>query len=124
MLTKVNLGAKFSLFNEHWTPKIIGEVNDLHVKIAKIQGEFPWHHHEHEDELFYVVKGALRLKVREHGKVNEFLLMPGEFLVVPRKTEHQPSAEEETHILMLEPKTTLTTGNLVNERTVSDLERL
>jgi mannose-6-phosphate isomerase-like protein (cupin superfamily) len=124
MLTKVNLGAKFSLFTEHWTPKIIGEVNDLHVKIAKIQGEFPWHHHENEDELFYVVKGALRLKVREHGRENEFLLMPGEFLVVPRGTEHQPSAEEETHILMLEPKTTLNTGNLVNERTVSDLERL
>jgi mannose-6-phosphate isomerase-like protein (cupin superfamily) len=124
MLTKVNVAAKLSLFTEHYSPKIIGEVNDLYVKVAKLQGEFTWHHHEHEDELFYVIKGALRMKVREDGKENEFLIMAGEFLVVPRGVEHLPSADEETHIMLLEPKTTLNTGNLVNERTIADLERI
>ncbi|ABF43777.1 conserved hypothetical protein, Cupin barrel [Candidatus Koribacter versatilis Ellin345] len=124
MLAKVNVASKLSLFNEHYSPKIIGEVNDLYVKVAKLQGEFTWHHHENEDELFYVVKGALRMKVRENGKENEFLIMPGEFIVIPCGMEHLPSADEETHIMLLEPKTTLNTGNVVNERTVSDLERI
>ena len=124
MITKVNVGAKLSLFTEQWSPKIIGEVNDLYIKTVKLQGEFMWHHHENEDELFYVVKGALRMKVRESGKENEFMIMPGEFIVIPRGVEHLPSAEEETHILLLEPKTTLNTGNLENERTLKDLERL
>ena len=83
-----------------------------------------WHHHENEDELFYVVKGALRMKTRKDGKENEFLIMPGEFIVVPRGVEHLPSAEEETHIILLEPKSTLNTGNLENNRTVKDLERI
>ena len=83
-----------------------------------------WHHHDNEDELFYVVKGALRMKVRENGKENEFLIMPGEFIVIPRGMEHLPSADEETHIMLLEPKTTLNTGNLVNDRTVSELDRI
>lgn len=124
MLTKVNVASKFSLFSEHYSPKIVGEVNDLYVKVVKLQGEFTWHHHEHEDELFYVVKGALRMKVREDGKENEFLIMPGEFLVIPRGVEHLPSAEEETHVLLLEPKTTLNTGNVTNERTVAELDRI
>ncbi len=124
MLMKVNVAGKLSLFNEHYSPKIVGEVNDLYVKVAKIQGEFMWHQHENEDELFFVVKGALRMKVREHGKENEFLIMPGEFIVIPRGMEHLPSADEETHIMLLEPKTTLNTGNLVNERTVAELERI
>ena len=124
MLTKVNVAAKLSLFTEQYSPKIIGEVNDLFVKVAKLQGEFVWHHHDHEDELFYVVKGALRMRVREDGRENEFLIMPGEFIVIPRGVEHLPSAEEETHILLLEPKSTLNTGNLVNERTVQDLDRI
>lgn len=124
MITKVNLGAKFSLFTDQYSPKIIGEVNDLFVKIVKLQGEFMWHHHEAEDELFYVVKGALRMKVREEGKENEFMIMPGEFIVIPRGVEHLPSADEETHVLLLEPKTTLNTGTVENERTVKDLDRI
>jgi mannose-6-phosphate isomerase-like protein (cupin superfamily) len=124
MLTKVNLGAKFSLFSEHYSPKIIGEVNDLYVKVVKLQGEFTWHHHEHEDELFYVVKGALRMKTREGGKENEFMIMPGEFLIVPRGVEHLPSADEETHVMLLEPKTTVNTGNVTNEKTVTELDRI
>ncbi|HEY3929681.1 MAG TPA: cupin domain-containing protein [Candidatus Koribacter sp.] len=124
MITKVSVGAKLSLFNEFYSPKIIGEVNDLYVKVAKLQGEFMWHHHENEDELFYVVKGALRMRVREDGKENEFLIMPGEFIVIPRGIDHLPSADEETHIMLLEPKSTLNTGNLKNERTVKDLDRI
>ena len=121
---KVNLASKLSLFHEHYSPKIIGEVNDLYVKVVKLQGEFTWHHHENEDELFYVVKGALRMRVRENGKENEFLIMPGEFIIIPRGMEHLPSAEEETHVMLLEPKSTLNTGNVVNERTVSELDRI
>ena len=124
MLEKVNVASKLSLFHEHYSPKIVGEVNDLFVKVVKLQGEFTWHHHENEDELFYVVKGALRMKVRENGKENEFLIMPGEFIVIPRGMEHLPSADEETHLMLLEPKTTLNTGNVVNERTVTELERI
>ena len=122
MITKVNVAAKFSLFTEQYTPKIVGEINDLHVKLVKLQGEFLWHHHEAEDELFYVVKGALRMKVREGGHENEFLIMPGEFIVIPRGVEHLPSADEETHVMLLEPKSTLNTGSQQNERTVKDLE--
>jgi mannose-6-phosphate isomerase-like protein (cupin superfamily) len=124
MITKVNLGSKLSLFTDQYSPKIIGEVNDLYVKVVKLQGEFVWHHHENEDELFYVIKGALRMKVREEGRENEFMIMPGEFIVIPRGVEHLPSAEEETHIMLLEPKSTLNTGNLVNERTVQELDRI
>jgi mannose-6-phosphate isomerase-like protein (cupin superfamily) len=124
MITKVNLAAKLSLFTEQYSPKIIGEVNDLYVKVVKLQGEFVWHHHENEDELFYVIKGALRMKVREDGRENEFMILPGEFIVIPRGVEHLPSTEEETHIMLLEPKSTLNTGNLVNERTVQELDRI
>lgn len=124
MITKVNVAAKLSLFTDQYCPKIIGEVNDLHVKLVKLQGEFVWHHHDQEDELFYVVKGALRMKVREDGRENEFLIMPGEFIIIPHGVEHLPSAEEETQIMLLEPKTTLNTGNVVSERTVKELDRI
>jgi mannose-6-phosphate isomerase-like protein (cupin superfamily) len=124
MITKVSVAAKLSLFTEQYSPKIIAEVNDLFVKVVKLQGEFMWHHHENEDELFYVVKGALRMKTREDGKENEFVIMPGEFIVIPRGVEHLPSADEETHIMLLEPKSTLNTGNLENDRTVKDLDRI
>ena len=120
----VNLAQKFSLFSEHYSPKIVGEVNDAYVKLAKLQGDFLWHHHEHEDELFLVVKGDLHMKVRESGKERELVIRPGEFLIVPRGVEHLPSATEETHVLLLEPKTTLNTGNLENERTLAELERI
>ncbi|MGB8770190.1 MAG: cupin domain-containing protein [Candidatus Korobacteraceae bacterium] len=123
-MDKVNLAQKLSLFAEHYSPKIVGEVNDAYVKLAKLQGEFMWHHHDNEDELFFVVKGALRMRVRENGEERDFTVHPGEFIVVPRGVEHLPSAEEETHVMLLEPKSTLNTGNLHNERTVSDLQRI
>ena len=113
-MQKVNLRHKFSLFDEHWQPKIVGELNDSYVKLAKLKGEFIWHHHEDEDELFLVVKGSLTIKLRD-GDVR---LEEGEFLIVPRGVEHMPVAEEEVEVLMLEPKSTRNTGNLENQRTV------
>ena len=124
MIAKVNLADKFSLFSEQYSPKIVGEVNDLYVKVAKLQGPFHWHHHDQEDELFLVIKGVLRMRVREGDAEKEFTIAPGEFLVVPRGVEHLPSADEEAHVVLLEPKTTLNTGSLVNERTLRELERL
>ena len=124
MLKKVNLAQKFSSFSEHYSPKIVGEVNDSYVKLAKLQGDFMWHHHETEDELFLVVKGELRMKLREQGIEREIRVGPGEFIIIPHGMEHLPSADEETHILLLEPKTTLNTGNLHNERTLTELEQI
>lgn len=120
MIQKVNLAAKFAKFQECWSPKIAGELNDSYVKLAKLQGEFVWHQHEHEDEMFLVVKGKLLIRLREQ----DIWLEEGEFVVIPKGVEHLPVAEEEAHVLLLEPKTTLNTGNLVNERTVADLERI
>ena len=124
MVTKVSLTEKLALFTEQYSPKIIGEVNDLHVKVVKLLGEFVWHHHEEEDELFFVVQGELRMRVREGGTEQEFTIRPGEFIIIPRGVEHLPSAEKETHVMLLEPKTTLNTGNVVNERTVETLEQI
>jgi mannose-6-phosphate isomerase-like protein (cupin superfamily) len=124
MIRKVNLADKFSQFTEYYSPKIVGEVNDAHVKVVKLQGEFVWHHHDNEDELFLVVKGQLRMRYLEDGVEREMQIRPGEFVVIPRGTEHLPSAEEETHILLLEPKSTLNTGNIHNERTVEELESI
>jgi mannose-6-phosphate isomerase-like protein (cupin superfamily) len=124
MITKVSLTEKLDLFRELYSPKIIGAVNDLHVKVVKLQGEFVWHHHDNEDELFFVVKGALRMQVREGGREQEFTILPGEFIIIPRGVEHLPSSKEETHVMLLEPKTTLNTGNVVNERTVEELESI
>ena len=123
-MDKVNLAQKFSLFTEHYKPKIVGEVNDAYVKLVKLQGDFMWHHHDNEDELFFVVKGALRMRVRENGGEREFTIQPGEFIIIPRGVEHLPSADEETHVMLLEPKTTLNTGNIENERTVAELQRI
>ena len=120
----VNLAHKLSQFTDHYSPKIVGEVNDSHVKLVKLQGEFVWHHHDAEDELFYVVKGALRMRVQENGSEREFMIRPGEFIIIPRGVEHLPSADEETHVMLLEPKTTLNTGNVVSERTVKELEKI
>ena len=119
-IEKVNLAEKFSLFAEHWSPKIAGELNGQQVKLAKLQGEFDWHHHEHEDELFLVVRGSLIIRLRDRDVV----LDQGEFLIVPRGVEHQPVAEEEAHILLFEPASTLNTGNLQNNRTVTELQRI
>jgi mannose-6-phosphate isomerase-like protein (cupin superfamily) len=119
-IRKVNLAEMFARFQEHWSPKVVGEVNDAHVKLAKLKGEFVWHHHEREDELFLVVKGRLRLKLRDQ----ELVLGPGEFAIIPHGVEHLPIADEETHVLLFEPNSTLNTGNLRNDRTVAELERL
>ena len=123
-MDKVNLAQKLSLFSEQYSPKIVGEVNGAYVKLVKLQGEFLWHHHDKEDEMFFVVKGALRMQVRENDTEREFMVNPGEFIIIPRGVEHFPSADEETHVMLLEPKTTLNTGNIANQRTVPDLQRI
>ena len=119
-MNAVNLQEKFAKFSDYCNPRVIGEVNDCAVKAVKLKGEFIWHHHDNEDELFLVVKGALRMKFRGH----ESIVHEGEFIIVPRGVEHLPVADEEVHILLIEPKSTLNTGNIVNERTISELERL
>jgi mannose-6-phosphate isomerase-like protein (cupin superfamily) len=119
-MEKINLHQKFSLFNEHWSPKIAGELNGQQVKIAKAQGEFVWHQHENEDELFMVIKGKLRLEFRD--KIEE--LSEGEILIVPKGVEHKPVAEEECWIMIFEPASTLNTGNVQNEKTKSVLETI
>ena len=116
----VNLKDKFAKFRDYWKPRVIGEVNDCQVKAVKLKGEFIWHHHDNEDELFLVVKGTLRMKFRDH----EAVVREGEFVIVPRGVEHLPVADEEVHIVLIEPSTTLNTGNIQNERTVSQLERI
>lgn len=119
-MDSVNLSQKFQSFRDLWSPKIVGEVNDHYVKLVKLKGEFVWHHHAVEDELFLVVKGRLLLKFRDR----DVWLNEGEFAIVPHGVEHLPIAPEETHVLLLEPKSTLNTGNVRNERTVSELDRL
>lgn len=119
-MEKVDLAEKFASFSEHWSPKVVGELNGQQVKLAKLLGEFDWHHHEREDELFLVVKGHLTLRLRERTVE----LDEGEFFIVPRGVEHQPVAAEEAHVLLFEPASTLNTGNLRNERTRDELERL
>jgi mannose-6-phosphate isomerase-like protein (cupin superfamily) len=117
---KVNLAEKFARFHEHWSPRIVGELNGQLVKLVKFTGEFVWHHHEHEDELFLVVKGRFRMEFRDR----QVWLEEGEFLVVPRGVEHRPVAEEEAHVLLFEPASTLNTGNVRGDRTRDDLERI
>ena len=120
-LRKVNLADAFGRFSDHWSPKVAGELNDSQVKLAKFAGAFDWHHHEAEDELFLVVSGRMRMGLRD-GDVD---LDPGEFIIVPRGVEHRPEAlTRECHVVLLEPKTTLNTGNVVTARTVRDLEHL
>ncbi|GLR17324.1 mannose-6-phosphate isomerase [Portibacter lacus] len=111
-MKKVNLAEKLSMFNDHWNPRIIGELNGQHVKVAKLKGEFPWHKHDDEDELFYVVNGSLTIRFRADEKVLE----SGEFLIVPRGVEHQPYAEEEVSVMLFEPATTINTGNLIEDK--------
>jgi mannose-6-phosphate isomerase-like protein (cupin superfamily) len=120
MVEKVNLAEKLSLFGEHWSPRIVAELNDAYVKVVKLDGEFVWHHHDDEDELFLVVCGRLRMQFRD----GDVVLEPGEMMVVPRGVEHCPLAEGETHVVLIEPKTTLNTGNVRGERTVEKLDRI
>ena len=111
----VNLAEKLGRVTECWSPKIVGEVNDLHVKVVKLRGEFVWHHHASEDELFLVVAGRLRMQLRDGNRD----VGPGEFIIVPRGVEHCPLAlTDEVHVVLIEPKSTLNTGNVTNERTV------
>src|SRR5512140_2118757 len=105
-MEKVNLAEKLALFQEYWSPKAVAAVNDFHVKLVKLNGEFVWHSHETEDELFLVLRGTLRMQFR--GR--EVAVAAGEFIVVPRKTEHRPVADEEVHVLLLEPASTVNTG--------------
>ena len=120
MLAKVNLANKFGLFEDYWSPKIAGELNDSYVKLVKVKGEFVWHQHEREDELFLVVKGKLLIKLRD-GDIH---LEEGEFAIIPRGVEHMPVADEEAHVVLLEPKSTLNTGDVQNERTVAELRHV
>jgi len=116
----INIAEKFSQFHEAWGPKILGEINESYVKAVRFQGEFVWHQHDNEDEMFLVIKGRMRMKFRDH----EEIVNPGEFIIVPRGIEHLPVAEVETQVLLFEPKTTLNTGNVTNERTLPQLERI
>lgn len=119
-MEKINLTEKLGRIDEHWSPRIVAELNGQHVKLAKLLGAFDWHHHPHEDELFYVLRGSLRIELPDGPVVVE----PGECVVVPRGVEHRPVAEEEVHVLLFEPAGTLNTGNLRNERTIDEPERI
>ena len=119
-MEKVNIADKFKKITEYWKPYIAGELNGQLVKLDKLKGEFVWHHHEHEDELFLVVRGRFRMELRDR----HIWLEEGEFLVVPRGVEHRPVADEEAWIVLFEPATTLNTGNVQNERTLHELERV
>lgn len=117
---KVNIGRKLALFDEHWSPKIVGELNGQQVKLVKFLGEFVWHHHDEEDELFLVVKGRLRMQFRDRDVWFE----EGEFIIVPHGVEHRPVADEEAHVLLFEPASTLNTGNVRGELTSEELDRI
>lgn len=119
-MDKINIYEKLNLFNEYWSPKILGEVNESYVKVAKFKGEFLWHIHENEDEMFYVLKGLLIVRFRD----KDVVLNEGEFIVIPKGIEHMPIAEEEVHVMLIEAKTTLNTGDVKNERTVNNLEKI
>jgi mannose-6-phosphate isomerase-like protein (cupin superfamily) len=114
-MDRISLSEKLALFSDYWSPKIVGEINDSHVKLVKLKGEFVWHHHENEDELFLVIKGKLLIKLRD----GDVTLEEGEMVIIPRGVEHMPVAREEVHVLLLEPKSTVNTGNAGGERTVA-----
>lgn len=116
----VNISEKLSLFSDHWNPRIIGELNGQQVKAVKLSGAFHFHHHDHEDELFLVIKGVLKMEFRDRTEV----VKPGEFIIVPRGVEHKPVAEQEVELLLFEPASTLNTGNVENERTRKDLQHI
>ncbi|MDX2494536.1 MAG: cupin domain-containing protein [Desulfuromusa sp.] len=119
-MDKVNLKDKFSQFDEHWQPKIVGELNGQYVKLAKLKGEFVWHQHETEDELFMVINGKLLIKLRDR----DVTLNPGEFFIIPRGVEHIPIAKEEVEVMLFEPKSVVNTGNIQDERTLDTSEYL
>jgi len=114
-MEKINIADKFSLFSDHFSPKIVGELNGQHVKLVKFKGPFIWHHHDHEDEMFYVVRGHFDMEFMD----KTITIHEGEFIIVPRGVEHRPNAIEEVEIMLFEPATTLNTGNVINDRTVA-----
>ena len=119
-MQKINLAEKLAMFSEHWSPKIVGELNGQYVKLTKFQGEFMWHRHDAEDELFLVVKGKFAMHFRDRVEEVE----ENELIIVPAGVEHKPVAEQEVHVLLFEPKSTLNTGNVRNERTLDELQTL
>jgi mannose-6-phosphate isomerase-like protein (cupin superfamily) len=119
-MDKVRINDKLKLINEYWKPKVVGELNDSFVKIAKLKGEFLWHHHENEDELFWVIKGTLIIKFRD----KDIVIKEGELLIVPRGVEHMPVAKEEVQLILIEPMSTLNTGNVLSERTVENPDKI
>ena len=119
-MSKVNLAAALDNITKHWQPEIAGTVNDMHIKLVKLKDEFVWHHHDTEDEMFLVIKGQLTMKFRDRDEILE----EGEFIIIPHGVEHCPLAEGECDVMLLEPKSTLNTGNVVNERTVKNLNNI
>lgn len=119
-MEKVNIAQKLSLFHDHWNPRIVGELNGQQVKLAKFQGEFEWHKHDNEDELFYVLEGKFKMEYRD--KTIE--VCKGEFLIVPKGVEHRPTAEQEVSVMLFEPASTLNTGNIKSDRTRENLEKI
>ena len=125
LMHKVNLAGKLASFREHWSPKIVGELNGQQVKLVKFQGEFVWHHHEAEDELFLVLEGSFRMDYKdESGAERALEIGEGEFVIVPRGTVHRPAAEREVHVMLFEPASTLNTGNVHNDLTTENLQRI
>jgi mannose-6-phosphate isomerase-like protein (cupin superfamily) len=118
MVKKINLKEKFSLFGDQWSPKIIAEIDDFHLKLAKLKGEFVWHSHNDEDELFLILKGTLNIQLRE----SELVLNEGELAIIPKGMEHKPICNEEVEVLLLEKKTIINTGNIENKKTIKELE--
>jgi mannose-6-phosphate isomerase-like protein (cupin superfamily) len=123
-MNKINLAQKLSQITDHWNPRIAGELNGQLIKLVKFEGPFTWHHHEHEDEMFYVVKGRFRMDYREHGSEHDEWIEEGEFIIVPRGIEHRPFAEEECEVLLFDPASTLNTGNVEDEFTRKALESI
>jgi len=119
-MEKVNIAEKLSKFTDHWNPRIIGELNGQQIKAAKLKGEFFFHQHENEDEMFLIIKGTLKMEFRDRTEI----IKPGEFIIVPRGVEHKPVADEEVELLLFEPASTLNTGNIENERTKRQLEKI
>ena len=119
-MKKIDIKEKFSLFDEHWSPKIVGELNGQCVKLAKLKGKFVWHQHENEDELFMVMKGKLLIKLQDQ----DIELTEGQFYIIPRGTEHLPVAEEECHVMLFEPKSVINTGNTKSDKTIKNLEKI
>lgn len=121
MITKINLNEKFSLFSEHWNPKILAELNDNYIKVVKLKGNFVWHQHEEEDEMFFVIEGKLIIELKNQ---EDIILRNGEFVVIPKGMDHRTIAENEVQVLLIEPKTTVNTGNQTDKRTKLHLEKI